>query len=146
MSDKLKELGKPGRPKADLDKCFADLQPYLQMGYSFFKSCLYANVAYSTYIIYYNSDEEFRNKLERERAKPNLQARKNIIAALMEGDTKISLEWLQAMEKEEFSRLEMTKDISERDEGIILLREIIAHRRLKKAEAKQLPEPENDDG
>ena len=129
---------KVGRPPADLEKYFTKMQPFLQLGYTLHKACLYAEVPYSTLIPYYNENEHFRNRLERERTLPNVQARRNIVNAIANGDVQVSKTWLEAMEKEEFSRLSQVEDVTPVDEGVILLREIIAARRLKVHKKKEL--------
>jgi len=136
------EIKKVGRPQINLDETFTKISPYLLLGYSFHKACLYAEVPYSSVIIYYNDDEDFRNRIERERTDPSRKARKNLIDAINAGNLQVSQEWLEAMEKEDFSKLAQVKDVTERtDEGILILREIIATRRLKAQKAKELAEP-----
>jgi len=98
-----------GRPKADLDEALRKMKPFLELGYSFYKACTFALLPHSTYLPYYNNDDNFRYEVELLRATPNIQARKNIIGAIKEGKTGISLEWLDRVEKDDFSkRLEMT--------------------------------------
>lgn len=115
-----------GRPKVDLQEVFTKIQPFLQVGYSFHKSCIMALVPYSTVIPYYNTDEDFRNKVERERNLVNIVARQNIIKKIqgkktkqiidgkevevvVEGDVDTSFAWLSRQEKDEFStRQEVT--------------------------------------
>lgn len=99
----------PGPKPTDLEEAFAKLQPFLQVGYSFHKACIMALIPYTTLRFYYNEDEEFRNKIERERNLVNVVARRNIIKTINEGKVGISLEWLDRMEKDEFSkRTELT--------------------------------------
>lgn len=135
----------PGPKPLDLDDTFTKLRPFLQLGYSFHKSCLYAEIPYTTALPYYQEVEEFRTKIERERILVNVQARRNIFNAIATGDLKVSLEWLEAMEKEEFSKLQEIKDVTPIDEGIILLREIIMARRLKVREKNELPAPKAEE-
>ncbi len=95
-----------GRPPADaddgLEEVFTKIQPYLQLGYSFHKSCLFAQIPYTTYKKYYDENLNFRNKIERERSQVNLTARRNIVDKINAGDTKLSLRWLESFEKDDF--------------------------------------------
>lgn len=138
---KKKEMKKMGRPKTDLNLSFMALKPYLQLGYSFFKACLLSDQAYTTILPYYQNDETFRNKIDREKTLPNIVARRNIINALNNGDTKISIEWLERMESEEFAKIQKVEDVTPVEEGVILLREIVATRRKIKL---KLPPPEGE--
>jgi len=109
-----------GRTPADIQDAIRKLKPFLQVGYSFWKACQIANVPYTTYIYYYNNDDDFRSEIEYERTKVNIIARQNIIKSiqgatdkdgkvLKEPDVKNSFEWLDRMEKDEFSkRVELT--------------------------------------
>lgn len=98
-----------GRKPTDLTEAFTNLQPYLQVGYSFHKACIMALVPYTTLKFYYNEDEDFRNKIERERNLVNVVARTNIINSIKKGKVGNSFEWLDRMEKDEFSkRTELT--------------------------------------
>ena len=129
---------KVGRPPADLEKYFTKIQPYLMIGYTLHKACLHGEVPYSTLIPYYNENEDFRNRIERTRTLPNVQARQNMVNAIAAGDVKVSQTWLEAMEKDEFSKMQEVKDVTPVDEGVILLREIIVARRLKMRKTKEL--------
>jgi hypothetical protein len=113
-----KDLG--GRPPINLEDSLEKLKPFLQVGYSFWKSCQFAQIAYTTLKFYYDNDDSFRNKIEYERAKVNILARQNLIKAIQGKDTKMSLEWLDRMEKDDFSkRTEITgKDGKELAKGI----------------------------
>lgn len=91
-----------GRPQANLDECFTKIQPYLQLGYSFHKACLYAEIPYTTYKKYYDENQDFRNKIDKERSQVNLTARKNIVDRIKTGDTKLSLRWLESFENDDF--------------------------------------------
>jgi hypothetical protein len=104
-----KEENKKGRPKIDLMKEFEKIKPYLQVGYSFHKACVLGRVNYTTLYNYYKEDEEFRNMVERERSLVNVLARQVIIEKIRdEKDSKLALEWLDRMEKDDFSkRLEL---------------------------------------
>ena len=92
-----------GRPQADSEECFTKIQPFLQLGYSFHKACLYAQIPYTTYKKYYDENEDFHNKIDRERSLISVTARKNIIKTIESGDYKASLRWLESFEKEDFS-------------------------------------------
>lgn len=123
-----------GRPKIDLDIAFHKIQPYLQLGYPFHKACLMGEVADSTLYPYYMNDEEFRKRCDREKGLPGIMARRNLVNAINNGDTKISVEWLERVEGEDFAKVQKIEDITPVEEGVILLREIIATRRKIKAE------------
>ncbi len=117
---------KVGRPTIDIDKAFAKMQLYLLLGYSLHKACLYAEVPYRAIKYHYDQDEDFCNRVERTREYPNVRARATLIQAMESGDTKTALEWLQAMEKDEFSKRTEVKDVTEPEpEELTLLREIL---------------------
>lgn len=100
-------INQPGRPPADanngLETIFTKIQPYLQLSYSFHKACLLAQIPYSTYKKYFDGNEDFRNKIEKERSQVSLTARRNIVNKINGGDTKLSLRWLESFEKEDFN-------------------------------------------
>lgn len=115
--------GRPPKIKGGLDEVFAKLQPFLKVGYSFHKACLFALVPYRTYIDYYNDDEEFRNKIQVEQNKVNIKARENLAAAVNDGDPKVSAFWLERQEKEDWAQRKEFKDVSE-SEVVKVLRAI----------------------
>jgi hypothetical protein len=128
-----------GRPKVDLDDAFLKIQPYLQLGYSFHKSCLHAEYPYSTIIPYYNDDEGFRNKVERERTLLNVVARRNISNAInKDKNLDASRDWLERMESDEFTKVHKVEDVTPQDEGVLLLRAIILERRLYVKKQKKI--------
>jgi hypothetical protein len=131
---------KVGRPRIDVEKYFAKIQVYLLLGYSLHKSCLYAEVPYRQLKDYYDEHEDFRNKVERTRDYPNVRARMTLIFAIEQGDVKSAIEWLEAMEKDDFAKRTEVKDVTETDsEELTLLREILdKHERTgKPVPAKQ---------
>jgi len=94
-----------GRPPADLKEALRKLSPFLQVGYSFYKACQLANLPFTTYLYYYKNNDSFRNEIEYERAKVNIIARQNIISAITKKKSVMtSFEWLDRMEKDDFSK------------------------------------------
>ncbi len=85
-NDNSEDIKKVGRPKIDVDDYFAKIQPYLQLGYSLHKACLYAEIPYRQLHDYYVENEDFRNKVERERTLVNAAARRNLVEAIKKGD------------------------------------------------------------
>jgi len=152
-----------GRPAVNLDEAFTKIQPYLQLGYTFHKACLYAQVPYSTLIVYYTDDKDFQNKVERERGIVSLTARRNLVNAIrgqdeikdkdgrllqpkVPPDIQVSKEWLETQEKDDWSKRTEVRDVTnEGNEGIILLREIITERRqIAKEKRTKLPPPKDE--
>ena len=135
-------IKKAGRPKIDLEMVFTKIKPYLQLGYKLHKACLLGDIAYSTIKPYYDNDDNFRNKIDRERSIPSMKAREVWVKAIVEGgDLQASQEWLSTQEKEDFSKTTEIKDITERtDEGLLILREIIQARRIKAKKQNELGE------
>ena len=133
-----------GRPLIDLVEVMQKIKEYLNLGYSFNKACMLGGVAYSTVKPHYNKNENFRNEVERERTDTALIARRNIVKAIKEGEDniEISRDWLERLEGDEFSKVQKVQDVTEQDEGVILLREIITERRLSLRKPKQLNEGE----
>jgi len=120
------DIKKVGRPKIDVDDYFAKIQPYLQLGYSLHKACLYAEIPYRQLHDYYVEDEDFRNRVERERTLVNAAARRNLVEAIKKGDIKASMEWLETQEKDDFSKRTEVEHIEEKEnEELKLLREIV---------------------
>jgi hypothetical protein len=103
-----------GRPKIDLQAEFEKIKPFLKVGYSLHKACILGRVNYTTLYNYYKEDEEFRNMVERERNLVNVLARQVIIEKIRdEKDSRLALEWLDRMEKDDFSKkleLELTNE------------------------------------
>ena len=58
---------KTGRPPANIEDYLAKMQPFLQLGLSLYKSCVQADVPYRTVLDYYNSDDSFRQRVDRAR-------------------------------------------------------------------------------
>jgi hypothetical protein len=96
------------------DEYFEKIKPFLQLGYSLYRACQFAGLSYRVVYNHYQRNEDFKNKVERERNLVNTQARKILIKAMigddkMPPDPKLALEWLDRMEKDEFSkRIEIT--------------------------------------
>lgn len=100
-----KKVRKVGRPRLDVNDLFEDLKPFLQVGYSLYKACILADIPYVTVYRRYNEDEDFRRKVDRERNMVNVLARQIIIEKMQEErDPKLAMEWLDRMEKDEFSK------------------------------------------
>ena len=93
-----------GRPEVNLDEALQKLQPFLSVGYSLWKACQLANLNYTTYLYYYQNNADFCSKVEGERSKVNITARKNIINAIEKGGVNTSFEWLDRLEKDDFSK------------------------------------------
>lgn len=126
-----------GRPKVDLDIAFTKIQSYLELGYSFHKSCVLAEYPYSSIIIYYNDpdDDTFRKRCERERSLIGVTARRNLADAVEAKDLDASREWLSTQEKDDWNKRQEVIGVPPQDEGILILREIITERRaIAKAE------------
>lgn len=92
-----------GRPKANIEEYFANIKEFLRLGYSLHRACQLGMTPYRTIKDYYNNDEDFRKKIDRERNWINSIARRNLVKKIEEGDIKISLEWLKHTEREEFT-------------------------------------------
>jgi len=96
------------------DEYFEKIKPFLQLGYSLYRACQFAGLNYRRVYNHYQRNEDFKNKVERERNLVNTQARKILIKAMIGDDKnppdpKLALEWLDRMEKDEFSkRIEIT--------------------------------------
>jgi hypothetical protein len=96
------------------DEYFEKIKPFLQLGYSLYRACQFAGLNYGMVYHHYQRNEDFKNKVERERNLVNTQARKILIEAMIGNDEKppdpkLALEWLDRMEKDEFSkRIEIT--------------------------------------
>jgi hypothetical protein len=136
-------MAKAGRPKIDVDDYFAKIISYLQLGYSLHKACLYAQVPYRQLHEYYEANEDFRNKVEATRGQLSIRARANLADVIMNKEVKdekgniiipkkpqtmvndISLQWLENIEKEDFSKRTEIKDVSERSEAVELLKKLI---------------------
>jgi len=132
-----------GRPKIDVDDYFAKIISYLQLGYSLHKACLYAQVPYRQLHDYYEENEDFRNKVEATRGRISVQARRNLAEVIANQElldkegkiirpkfpqlmvNQVSTDWLESMEKEEFSKLFQTRDITEADDSQELLKTIV---------------------
>ena len=140
-----------GRPEIDVEKYLAKITPYLQLGYSLWKACIYSQTPYRQLHDYYEAqdedgnyiNEDFRNRVEAIRTQVSVQARRNLAEIIQNVELKdekgnvirgkfgagmvaqVSQEWLESMEKEEFSKLFQTKDITEKDEGQELLKAVV---------------------
>lgn len=94
-----------GRPRADIEEGFTKIKPFLQLGYSMHKACLFAGYPYTTLKFYYDTEDDFRNKIDREQLIVNTQARKNWVnKIIVEKDYQSSKEWLEARERDDFAK------------------------------------------
>lgn len=85
------------------------IRTFLQVGYSFHKSCILGGVPIRSAYRYYENDEKFKSEVELLRNSVSVLARQNIAEAIQNKDVKMSLEWLDRVDKDEFSkRLEIT--------------------------------------
>lgn len=133
-----KPVKKAGRPPINLDETFTKIKPFLQLGYKLHKACLYALIPYTTVKPYYDKNDDFRNKIERERTLVNTVARKNLVKAIQDGDLKASLDWLETQEKDEFSKRQEVKDVTPEDEGLKLLQELVQAKKDEKRHIKPI--------
>jgi len=92
-----------GRPKVNIEEYFANIKEFLYLGYSLHKACQLGLVPYRTVKHYYDTDEDFSKKIDRERNRINAKARLNLVKKIEEGNIKISLEWLKHTENDEFT-------------------------------------------
>lgn len=84
MSKKIEKTA--GRPPANIDEYFTKILPYLSLGLSLHKSCIQANVPYTTVIDYCKADENFRNKIDRNISNPVIISRTKLIKEAEEKD------------------------------------------------------------
>ena len=73
MSKKL--VKKAGRKPIDINKYFTKIQPYLSIGMSLHRSCVSAQIPYSTVIDHYNKDDHFRLEVDSLKDDTNVIAR-----------------------------------------------------------------------
>jgi len=84
MPKKIIKVG--GRPPANTDEYFTKILPFLQLGLSLHKSCIQANVPYTTIIDRCKTDEGFRNKIDRNIANPVIISRTKLVKEAEEKD------------------------------------------------------------
>jgi hypothetical protein len=144
-------MAEAGRPKIDVEKYFAKITPYLQLGYTLHKACVFSQTPYRQLHDYYEEqddegnyvNEDFRNRVEATQTQVSVQARRNLAEIIQNAEIKnekgeiirpkfgagmvatVSQQWLESMEKEDFSKLLQTKDITEKDEGQELLKMVV---------------------
>lgn len=87
----------------DKEKIIEVLKPYFQLGCSVRKACMYAGIAESTFQTWVGDDPELRVQIEAWRNEINAKARANIRARVASGDYGASKDWLERIEKDEFS-------------------------------------------
>ena len=131
--------------RTDLNKAYDNLKFYLGLGYSFKRACILSGEKYKTLYEYYSPEGKYTNKAFQTKcqlagSEISLYARHNITEAIKDGSIEGSTDWLERIEGDEFSRVIKTEDVTERDEGVLLLREIIRDRRLYVKRPKQLKE------
>lgn len=126
MDKEKKIVNKVGRPPVGRDTLLRKLEPFLKVGYSLSKACIFAKVPIRTAYDYYQKDEDFRNEVDRLRNMVNILARQIIINSLQEKkDVNLALEWLDRMEKDEFSkRVEIST--TETTDPLKLLKELFS--------------------
>lgn len=91
--------------KAERDQYFANLQPFLELGYSLHKAALLSNTPYRTVKLWYDEeDREFANKVERERNKVNAVARKVWYLKIGAGNYQAAKDWLERTERDELGQ------------------------------------------
>lgn len=144
----LKKDGTPkkspaGRPKANIDAYFAKIREYLELGYSLNKACLYGGVPYRTMYEYQADDPDLRSKIEYHQQLINVKARRNITKAIKQGDIKVSTDWLERLEPDEFTKVQKVENVA--SEGILLLRSIIKDQREQVEEGEIVSDNKDDD-
>lgn len=95
-------VDKGGRPPHDRDEYFGFIQPFLELGYSLWKACLFAEVPYMTVKDWFDQDESFRKKVIREQNKISAIARKVLADKITSRSPNAALSWLERMERDEF--------------------------------------------
>lgn len=94
-----------GRKPLDRDEYFYLIQPFLELGYTLHKACLFSLVPYMTVKTWYDEndgDNDFRKKVDREILKLNAVSRKIIFDAIVKGKSKEDAwKWLEKREKDE---------------------------------------------
>lgn len=94
----------------DKEKVTEVLKPFFQLGCSITKACKYAGIAQTTVDEWIQKDEELRLKITGWQNEINAKARQNWRARIASGDYEPSKQWLERVEKNEFSlRSELTQ-------------------------------------
>lgn len=82
----------------DQEKVIESLKPYLQLGYSVKKSCLFAGVAYTTVHTWMRDNPSIRILLYSYYNYASLTARQNIVKSIAKGSVQDSWHWVKAKE------------------------------------------------
>jgi len=94
---------KGGRPTVMTDEVVAKLEYGFMKGLNVTECCHYADISRSAFYDYLEIHPEFSDRMEELRSNPSTQAKLNVVEAIENGDTGLSVWWLERRNKDEFS-------------------------------------------
>lgn len=97
-----KQIKKRGRPCGVTPEKLLKLDEGFLLGLSDSECCLYADISTSAFYRYIDRHPEYRERKERLKKRPTIQAKKNIMDLLDNGD-EITSRWYLEKRSEEFS-------------------------------------------
>lgn len=107
-----KEKNKGGRPTIMTDEIVSKLEYGFMKGLNVTECCHYADISRSAFYDYVAIHPEFTDRMEELRSNPSTQAKLNVVEAIENGDTGLSVWWLERRNKDEFStKQEVSADV-----------------------------------
>lgn len=94
---------KNGRPPVINEKILQKLEEGFIMGYTDEEACIYVDIAPSTLYNYCSEHADFSERKERLKKSLSLHAKRNLSTAIIKGDLRQSIWWLERKNKAEFS-------------------------------------------
>lgn len=103
ISDSEIKVGRPVFDGKNENEVVAKLQWALSIGATTKEACCFADISKDSFYRYCNKYPEFRNKIDLLQTTPAFIARVNIYNALVEGNLKLSMWYLERKQPDEFS-------------------------------------------
>lgn len=97
---------KGGRPTVMTESTLQKLEQGFMYGFSDIEACLFADIAPATLYAYCQKHTEFSERKERLKEKPKMQAKINVVNAMLGNDVTTSKWYLERKAKDEFSALQ----------------------------------------
>lgn len=94
---------KRGRPSKMTPQVVTKLVAAFNMGYNDTEAALYAGISRKTYYDWLCEYPDFRNKINRAKAEPNIKAKEVVVNAVNSGDVNAAKWWLERKAANEFS-------------------------------------------
>lgn len=103
---------KMGRPTVMTAEVVSKLEYGFMKGLNITECCHYADISRPAFYDYLEKNPDFSNRIDELRSNPSTRAKLNVVEAIENGDTGLSVWWLERRNKDEFStKQEVSADV-----------------------------------